>query len=189
MHRRTVFLWISRVIALACAAVVAVPGVSYVIAPLLRRRESQAVVRRVARLNDLPAGVPAQFAITGSRQDAWMQFPQQTIGRVWLVRRTDDSTPPEQAQVDAFTAVCPHLGCVIQFDASTGDFVCPCHQAVFDVRGQARGNLELGRINPAPRGMDLLESRLVPGASSEEWWVEVQYEEFEQGTASKVRKA
>jgi len=189
MNRRTVLLWISRAIALAGAAVVAIPGLGYVMTPLVRRRKREAVVRRVARLADLSSGVPAQFAVTGRRRDAWMEFPEETIGRVWLVRRTDDSTPAEQTQVQAFTAVCPHLGCVIQFDASGNDFVCPCHQAAFDMAGKARSDQELGRVNPAPRGMDALDCRLVQSDSTSEWWVEVRYEEFEYGLTNKVPKA
>jgi Rieske Fe-S protein len=186
MNRRTVFLWISRAIGLACAALVAVPGIRFLISPLRERRRREAIVQRVTRLDALQPGVPEQFALTGSRQDGWMQFPEQTIGRVWLVRRTDDAVPPEQAKVDVFTAVCPHLGCVIQFDPAAGDFVCPCHMAVFELSGRARGNQELGRVNPAPRAMDLLNSQLVQHEATGQWWVEVEYQEFKNGLPEKV---
>mgnify|MGYP001792188779 CR=1 FL=1 len=34
----------------------------------------------------------------------------------------------------AFSAVCTHLGCPVQFEPSTIEFVCPCHGGVYDAR-------------------------------------------------------
>lgn len=189
MNRRTLLKWISRVIGWVCAAVVATAGAGFVITPLLRRRAHKTMVRRVARLGDLPAGVPTPLAVTGSRRDAWMVYPRETIGRVWVVRHGDLQTPAERVQVDVLTAVCPHLGCSVQFDAARGDFVCPCHKAVFDVTGKPLSDQELGYRNPAPRGMDSLPSRVVQDESSGQWWVEVEYVDFVHGLAKKVPKA
>ncbi len=35
----------------------------------------------------------------------------------------------------AFSASCTHLGCLVQWDSSRGEFLCPCHAAVFDKEG------------------------------------------------------
>jgi thiosulfate dehydrogenase [quinone] large subunit len=38
----------------------------------------------------------------------------------------------------AFSAICTHAGCTVQYDPSTIDFICPCHGGVYDARtGQA----------------------------------------------------
>ena len=176
----------SRTVALACGAVVLVPGIAHVLAPVLRRRSGQAIVRRLARLSDLQPGVPVQLAITGSRRDGWMVYPEETLGHVWVVRRTDQATAPQQSRVDAFTATCPHMGCSIQLDATREGFLCPCHRAAFDLRGQALTRQQLGRVNPAPRQMDSLVCKIVPGENSDDWWVEVAYQAFRQGLADKV---
>jgi thiosulfate dehydrogenase [quinone] large subunit len=34
----------------------------------------------------------------------------------------------------AFSAICTHAGCTVQYDASNVQFVCPCHGGVFDAR-------------------------------------------------------
>lgn len=36
----------------------------------------------------------------------------------------------------AFSAVCTHLGCLVTWEASKGEFLCPCHAAVFDAKGR-----------------------------------------------------
>ncbi|MFQ5591506.1 MAG: ubiquinol-cytochrome c reductase iron-sulfur subunit [Phycisphaerae bacterium] len=36
----------------------------------------------------------------------------------------------------AFSAACTHLGCLVEWDPSRKQFLCPCHAAVFDDNGQ-----------------------------------------------------
>ena len=52
----------------------------------------------------------------------------------------------------AFDAVCPHAGCVVQYDRS-GVFICPCHGSQFNGR---TGAVETG---PAPTGLTKLTLR------------------------------
>jgi cytochrome b6-f complex iron-sulfur subunit len=35
----------------------------------------------------------------------------------------------------AVSAVCTHLGCLVKWDGSRKEFLCPCHAAVFDQEG------------------------------------------------------
>jgi cytochrome b6-f complex iron-sulfur subunit len=37
----------------------------------------------------------------------------------------------EQGTVKAFSAICPHLGCVVAWDAAARNIVCPCHDGRF----------------------------------------------------------
>ena len=186
MNRRRLLKLLSGAIAAACTAVIVIPGLSYALAAVRRRRSDVTIVQRVARLSDLPVGQPIEAAVTGSRQDAWTLYPEDTIGHVWLVRRTDESTSAEQSKVDAYSAVCPHLRCAVQLDSSGESFVCPCHKAGFDLDGKRVENHELGHKNPAPRGMDVLECRIVRDDESGDWWVEVKYENFKNGSSEKV---
>lgn len=189
MQRRRMLQWMSGAIATACGAVVAVPGVSYVLATVRKREASAAVPRRVTPLSALRPGQPVALALSGSRSDAWTTYPQEFVGRVWLVRETDDATAPANARVLAFTTLCPHLGCETQADPGGEGFFCPCHKAKFGRNGALAGGSPTGARNPAPRPLDALECRVVQDPTSGEWWVEVKYEEFQRGLTTKIATA
>jgi Rieske Fe-S protein len=36
----------------------------------------------------------------------------------------------------AFSNSCPHLGCKVFWEAQAEQFICPCHQGIFDAEGQ-----------------------------------------------------
>ena len=67
MNRRSLMKLVSRVIGWTCALVVAVPGISFITAPLRRRSSSGGIKQRVVKLDNLRVGEPTQVAITGSR--------------------------------------------------------------------------------------------------------------------------
>lgn len=189
MNRRTLLKWICGLLASATAAIVAIPGISFVLAPL-RRRQSPTVTQRVARLADLPIGKPVQIPIVGNHRDAWTVHDREVIGRVWVIRqKSDGDDGPESARVAAFATLCPHLGCAIQHDAKAGHFVCPCHRATFGLNGERLAPPEPGRKNHSPRGMDALECQVVQDSLTSERWVEVTFEKFGQGLTQKVPQA
>jgi cytochrome b6-f complex iron-sulfur subunit len=35
----------------------------------------------------------------------------------------------------ALSAVCTHLGCTVEFDPKRGLIICPCHNGIYDLRG------------------------------------------------------
>jgi len=57
---------------------------------------------------------------------------------------------PSGGRFLAFDAVCPHAGCVVQYDQGNKLFACPCHGSVFN--GET-GAVESG---PAPTGLTRL---------------------------------
>jgi Rieske Fe-S protein len=140
----------------------------------------------VARLNELKIGQPFQAIISTVRRDAWTLHPNDVIGRVWLIRR-------DESKVDAYTTICPHLGCSVNFIAgSDGEpdfFQCPCHNGSFDLNCKKLPTIPGGANNPAPRDMDSLPMQLVddPGDPKEKL-VQVKYQNFVQGLPEKVEK-
>lgn len=49
----------------------------------------------------------------------------------------------------ALSAVCTHLGCVVQWQDAKGEFLCPCHAGRFAPNGTVLGG-------PPPRPLDVL---------------------------------
>ncbi len=170
MERRTFLAWLTNGLSGIFAVVLGVPAVCYLIDPR-NRKAPDSKFRAVARLSDLRENVPYAAVVRDTRTDAWTLYPDDVIGRVWLIRQPDNS-------VKAFTQICPHLGCPI---GSQGQqFICPCHHATFDSNGT---RLMAGGENPAPRDMDSLACR-VQGTGPDAV-VEVEYKNFIQGRPEK----
>lgn len=55
----------------------------------------------------------------------------------------------EGGKYRAFWARCPHLGCTVAWEGSSGRIVCPCHGAHFDVRGKLLAGPGAGDLAPA----------------------------------------
>jgi menaquinol-cytochrome c reductase iron-sulfur subunit len=147
--------------ALAIGALLAVPGVGYVLDPLLRAVPRLRGWRRVAALASVPRDAPLAVTIEGEQRDAWTRSPRTKLGTVYL-RRVED-------RVVALSGECPHLGCTIRFDPGHARFGCPCHRSNFTLEGRQT-------TGPSPRPMDELETRVVNGQ------VEVRFVRYRTGT-------
>jgi Rieske Fe-S protein len=187
--RRSFLKWISSLLAAGVAAIVGVPTVSFAIGSLRRRGSSEATLRKVARLGDLPQDRPVMIPIIGDLEDAWTVYPNEPIGRVWVSRGAVDSANPANTPLKAFSAVCPHLGCTVQMAGDGQQFVCPCHNAVFKFDGERVAASSGGSPNPSPRGMDPLPCKIVQDEATKDWWVEVKYEQFELGRPTSIPTA
>jgi len=130
-------------------AVLLVPGVAYILDPVLRGGGPKGRWIRVAELNNLSKDKPVSAPVVGEQVDAWTKAPAVRLGTVWL-RVVDND------RVSAWNAECPHLGCKVAFDEAKKHFACPCHESAFTLEGEVRGG-------PAPRGMDPLETRVRDG--------------------------
>src|SRR5688500_13607524 len=130
----------------AITAALAIPGVGYVLDPILRRTAGTRGWRRVGELAAVPTMAPVAVNIVGEQRDAWTRYPRSKLGTVYLRRKGD-------REVLALTAECPHLGCSIGYDTGRNRFQCPCHESAFDLEGVKLGG-------PSPRAMDQLESRI-----------------------------
>jgi menaquinol-cytochrome c reductase iron-sulfur subunit len=129
----------------AIGAVMAVPLVRYFLYPAGRKVvQSASEPVDVLPVSALKPGAPPQrVAISAaSVRDAWTVSRNVPLGSAW-VRRT------AAGKVEAFSAVCPHLGCSVGWDQGSGTFRCPCHKSAFSADGT--------RIEgPAKRGLDPL---------------------------------
>ena len=148
MNRRTFYSLGSVALGGLMGAVLAVPGVKYLLDPLGKRMKSGGF-RPLTTLGQLKVGVPQAFPIIEERQDAWVKYPKEPVGSVWLIRQKEGAKPA----VVAFTSECPHLGCAVGLASDGQSFLCPCHTSSFRFDGS--------RLNKVPpRGMDGLAVEL-----------------------------
>lgn len=86
----------------------------------------------------VPLGQARSFTDPASGAPAWMVHPS---GNTFV----------------AFSAVCTHAGCSVQYDPPSVQFVCPCHGGVFDAR---TGSVRSG---PPPAPLQRIPVRVANG--------------------------
>ena len=124
-------------------ALAVVPGLGFLAYPLRERTVGGGEEpTRVASLGDLRPGRPQRVNVVGSLKDAWLRLDGQKLGGCWLVKQPD-------GRVRAFSTVCPHLGCGVDWNDRTRAFECPCHGSVFGPDGRRQSG-------PTPRDLDEL---------------------------------
>ena len=148
IHRRDFYRLGALVLGNAFALALAVPGLKFLFDPLSKQGESGSF-RPLARLGQLQVGEPRSFAILAERKDAWVRYPTQPVGSVWLVRQPDDANE----RVIALASECPHLSCPVTLAAGGKEFLCPCHDSVFQLDGTRKNTV-------SPRAMDRLDVEL-----------------------------
>ena len=166
--RRTILKVLTGVIGTGAAAAVAAPAVRMLIDPMDRTTVSGAgTFVAVASAEAVPEdGTPLNVPVViEAPRDAWTELPPTKVGAVFLRRQND--------RIVAYSTICPHLGCGIDYAESSKKFACPCHESFFDLEGRVTSG-------PSPRAMDELETRIVEGR------VEVKFEKFKIGTSEKA---
>ena len=88
------------------------PALEYIL-PVMRRGPT-AGSKEVGSLEEIPVWGSKKVALAGSA--------------ILLIR-----TP---SQVKAFSAICTHLGCVVDWDNQKREVMCPCHAGQFDLEGK-----------------------------------------------------
>ena len=152
-------------IGVGLAAVVAAPAGAYVAYPIAHATVSGADgFIKIGKAAEFKPGVPVKVDVFADKRDAWNRVVKAKVGSAWLLR--------EEAGLRAYSTVCPHLGCAVDYDGDVAKFKCPCHRSVFS----KDGNVESG---PSPRAMDDLE------VEEKEGMVAIRYRRFRQGVHEK----
>lgn len=170
MKRRTFLGTLGLGIKGIIGCVLALPGLGFLLDPLRRSGRSRGFIP-IATLDTAAFDRPTRVVISADRWDAYTHYPPGPIGQVWLVREGREEVEPK---VRCYQAVCPHLGCIIDYASTRAKFYCPCHASEFDISGR-RG------IGPSPRDMDELQCRVTEPDKQGRRWIEVRYQEFQTG--------
>jgi Rieske Fe-S protein len=152
-------------IGLGLAAVAGGPAVAYVAYPIGHTTVSGAGgFVDVGKAERFKPGQPTKVDIYTDKRDAWNRIVHVKVGSAWVLR--------EGEELKAWSSVCPHLGCAVDYDAESTKFKCPCHHSTFALDGKVEGG-------PAPRPMDSLPLEQKNGL------VSIRYQRFRQGIADK----
>ena len=117
------------------AAVVGVPFLGFLLAPLFRKAPESWVP--IGLVNQYKVGETVQVAYSDPSPLAWAGLAAQTS--LWLRR-------DGEADFTAFAVNCTHLGCPVRWFAQSRLFMCPCHGGVYYEDGSRASG-------PPPRGL------------------------------------
>lgn len=165
--RRSFFLWLVGIGTAVMGALLAIPLVRYALYPVFAKTTSVqwSALGKRSKFDGLQA--PVRKVVDIEQVNGWME----AISRkpVYVTKGTRKGAVDG---VEVLSAVCPHLGCEVPWNAKQGKFMCPCHGSQF----APDGSLIQG---PALRGMDTLPVKFQNGDLS------VRYEYFQALLAEK----
>lgn len=145
ISRRDFLNNISVGLAAAAGAVVSVPILAYLLSPLINPAKN--VWRDLGAVNDFTVGETVKATIQDPSPLPWAGATAQTA--VW-VRRV------AEADFTVFAVNCTHLGCPVNWVASAGLFLCPCHGGVYYANGEVAAG-------PPPRPLFRYQWRIADG--------------------------
>ena len=94
---------------------------------------------------------PAAGMVTASAQTADLASLAELNKKGQLLIRTSSLGPvlvirdPATQQLRAVNPTCPHRGCLVAWNDSSDNFLCPCHQARFNASGRWIGGKAANR--------------------------------------------
>jgi menaquinol-cytochrome c reductase iron-sulfur subunit len=151
LSRRHLLMLVSVAAGGLASAVVGLPLVGFLLAPLFRRQPP--VWRDVGPLTNFPLGETSKVIFADSSALTWGGSDSETAA--WL-RRVDKDT------FQAFAVDCTHLGCPVRWEASAELFMCPCHGGVYYKNGEVAAG-------PPPHALQQFPVRILNNAVQVEW--------------------
>lgn len=127
-------------------AVIALPFINYFITPALKKDGKEEWIS-VGPLEDYPIGEPTSFSFVRTQVHGW-ERSSHSYG-VYVLRQSEE-------EVKVLSNVCTHLSCRVTWKKEEHAYVCPCHDASFDILGDVTHG-------PPPRPLDEYETKLEDG--------------------------
>jgi menaquinol-cytochrome c reductase iron-sulfur subunit len=142
---RRSFLGVLLGVASACiGALLGVPVVRYICSPLTAKSDDSGWADAGSVTLFSKIATPMRRVLDLEQRDGWQETASQPV--VYIVQAG--------GQLKALSAICPHLGCTVPWDAGRQEFVCPCHGGVFSPDGTRLSG-------PPPRSLDALGTKVV----------------------------
>jgi len=139
INRREFIKGVAAIVGGLITTVIGIPTVAYLIDPALKESAKEAWVA-VGKLEDMPVGKPTPFSFTQVQVNGWERTATSHGG--FVIRKSEDLN-----DLLLLNSRCTHLGCTVNWKDEAKAFLCPCHDAKFDVQGKVLDG-------PPPRPLD-----------------------------------
>ncbi|MEI6032007.1 MAG: Rieske (2Fe-2S) protein [Synechococcaceae cyanobacterium ELA739] len=123
-----------------------VPSRRQALDPSTLLEQGPAVDHPIAQARNLDVASVAELNKKGA-----VLIPNSPLGPVLVIR--DRAT----GQLKAVNPTCPHRGCTVDWNRSSDNFLCPCHQARFNADGRWIGG------KPVPRPLERFKVTVANG--------------------------
>lgn len=143
--RRRFLSWIGAALGAFSAALIGVPVVSFMVAPIVHKRKE--VWRPVGAIDDFEIGKTVEVTFEHAESTPWAGGFARTAA--WLERNSED-------EFIAFSIDCTHLGCPVRWIPDSELFMCPCHGGVYYKDGSVAAG-------PPPRPLGRYPVRIKDG--------------------------
>ena len=137
------FLW-SLIVGIGAVISVAVgiPLAGFLISPAVRKEQEE--WSPIADLSEIPISEPTRVTYTSVKKDAWLQATSKKI--VYVVKKSN-------TDIYVMSTVCTHMGCLVHWDDSKKEFLCPCHGGEYNIEGKVIAG-------PPPRPLDRFKTKI-----------------------------
>ncbi len=147
INRRSFFGALLGVGSAGMGAILAIPVLRYVLYPLYAKVAGSEWSDVGDEAEFTGSKSPVRKTITFTQRDGWREVV--SAQSVYVSRAAG-------GKLEVLSAICPHLGCSVSWQANQDKFICPCHGGVFKPDGEHIGG-------PPPRGMDALPTQVKDG--------------------------
>jgi menaquinol-cytochrome c reductase iron-sulfur subunit len=101
-----------------------IPAIGFLFGPLFQKRQVTWV--RVGEIDNVPVGLPTPFVV---KMPIGSGPPTPPVDRIVYVVKTSGG------EMFSFSNTCTHMQCNVHWDPGLGEFLCPCHGGLYDLRG------------------------------------------------------
>lgn len=143
MSRREFVSIVTAAAGTVMGALIGLPAIGYLIAPALQKVSADAWIP-AGPVANYPVGVPTLFNFNRTKVNGW----EKTVNSfgVYIIQQQDGS-------ILALSNKCTHLSCRVNWTQDASAYICPCHDAYFDINGQIIKG-------PQPRALDAYETKI-----------------------------
>lgn len=147
INRRSFFAVLLGIGTAGMGALLSVPVLRYVLYPLYAKASNTVwtPIGDMKEFSDLSK--PIVKPLNLKQIDGWREIDS---------AQTVYVTKGANGKLAVLSAICPHLGCSVNWQEGQEEFFCPCHGSAFKPDGKHISG-------PSPRGMDPLPNKIVNG--------------------------